>query len=251
MLSKSSQLGTFFGVALRAQTYRNALYLILAFPLGLAYFVFLVTGLALGLGLSIVLIGLGLLALMVAAWYGLAAFERQMAIWLLREEIPPMTRADLAASAAERTLWQRSVGALTNPVTWKGLFFLAAKFPLGILSFVIVVTLLSVSAALIGSPFYYPYASPQMGWMIVDTPLEAALAVGIGLVVLFLSLHVFNGLAWFSGKFARVMLGNFQPVPASAPTPPPAPLPAAEIVPPQVYETARTLDESEDRGGAA
>jgi hypothetical protein len=38
---------------------------------------------------------------------------------------------------------------------------------------------------------------------------------------MFISLHVINGLAWISGKFARVMLGNFSSlpaVPASTPT---------------------------------
>ena len=40
-----------FNVARRPQTYVNAFYLLLSFPLGIAYFVFLVTGLSVGFGL--------------------------------------------------------------------------------------------------------------------------------------------------------------------------------------------------------
>lgn len=39
----------FFGVAVQGRTYLNMLYLLLSFPLGLSYFVILVTGLALGI----------------------------------------------------------------------------------------------------------------------------------------------------------------------------------------------------------
>jgi len=46
MMSSGTQ---FFGVAAREGTYLNIIYLLLAFPLGCAYFVFLVTGLSLGL----------------------------------------------------------------------------------------------------------------------------------------------------------------------------------------------------------
>src|SRR5512136_1654311 len=75
----------FFSVVLKGQTYLNILYLLLAFPLGLGYFIVLVTGLSLGFSLAILWIGLLILALMVVVWWGMAAVERQLAIWLLRE----------------------------------------------------------------------------------------------------------------------------------------------------------------------
>jgi hypothetical protein len=58
----------FFGVAARGETYLNIIYLLLAFPLGTAYFVFLVTGLSLGLGLLIIWIGIPILLFMIVAW---------------------------------------------------------------------------------------------------------------------------------------------------------------------------------------
>src|SRR5512142_3250624 len=102
MESLKSSLSKFFGVVIRGQTYLNALYLLLAFPLGLFYFVFLVTGLSVGIGTVIIWVGLLILALVFAGWYAMLAFEREMAIGMLRENIPPMSRENLAG----KTLWQ-------------------------------------------------------------------------------------------------------------------------------------------------
>ena len=44
-------LDIIFGPATERQTYLNLLYLLLSFPLGIAYFVFLTTGLSLGTGI--------------------------------------------------------------------------------------------------------------------------------------------------------------------------------------------------------
>jgi hypothetical protein len=59
----------FFGVAIWGQTYLNLLYLLLAFPLGLFYFVLLVTGFSLGFGLLILWVGVIILVGMLVAWW--------------------------------------------------------------------------------------------------------------------------------------------------------------------------------------
>lgn len=217
-------LAKFFGVVGRGQTYFNLLYLFLAFPLGIAYFVFLVTGFSLGLGLLIVWVGLLILAGVIAAWYGLIVFERGMAISLLRETIPPVQPNDLSG----KTLWQNFTATLGNTVMWKGLVYLLAKFPLGIVSFVALVTFLAVSLSLVAAPFYFSWFQPVVGltWTtvwVIDTLGEALLASLGGLLFFFVSLHVLNGLAWLSGRFARVMLGYYAPAAvAAAPAPAPA-----------------------------
>jgi hypothetical protein len=227
MESIQSVLAKFFGVVVRGQTYLNLLYLLLAFPLGLFYFIFLVVGLSVGVSTIIIWIGLLILALVFAAWYAFIAFERQMAIAMLNENIPPISRQD----GTGKSLWQQFTAALRNPVTWKGLVYLFGKFPLGVLSFVVLVTLLSVSASFIGLPFYYQtihanfnmtlngvyYFNPAL---LVDTLPEALLGSLLGIFIALISLHVFNGLAWVSGKFARVMLGNFSPAPQAPLAPP-------------------------------
>jgi hypothetical protein len=225
MDNKQSAVGKFFGTAIQGQTYLNMLYLLLAFPLGLFYFIFLITGLSLGIALTIVWVGLFLLLLVFGVWYALLVLERQMAITLLHQDIPPMTRE----SSTGKTALQQLKAALSNPVTWKGLVYLFAKFPLGILSFVVLVTFLSLSFSLLAAPLYYQWVQPQLtmdlgnnilwgsNW-VIDTLPEALAACLAGVFMLFVSMHLFNGLAWVSGKFARVMLGSF-PGPSAAPAP--------------------------------
>ena len=63
MNESTTGLKRLFGVVTNPQSYLNIVYLLLAFPLGTFYFVFLVTGLSLGAGLSITLLGIPLLGL--------------------------------------------------------------------------------------------------------------------------------------------------------------------------------------------
>lgn len=233
MKSMIKALGSFFGVVIEGQTYLNLLYLLLAFPLGLFYFIFLVSGLSIGASLVIVWVGIPVLLIVFGAWYGLLIFERWMAITVLHENIPPLSRVETTGMSN----WQKLKSALANPVTWKGLVYLIAKFPIGILSFVILVTFITLTASLIGAPIYYHWFNPQVNldlgglflspnWKI-DTLFEALLVCLAGVFVALISLHIFNGLAWVSGKFARIMLGNFggqssSPAAASPQTPPPA-----------------------------
>ena len=121
----SSWPARFAGVVARPQTWLNLLYLLLAFPLGLAYFVVLVVGITLGAALAVLIVGLGILLATLAAWRGMAAIERGLARGGARraDRTPP----DRRAAPLERILrWLR------DPMTWKGLVFVALKFPLGV-----------------------------------------------------------------------------------------------------------------------
>lgn len=213
MNRNSNIIEKIFGVVASGQTYLNYIYLFLAFPLGLIYFIFLVVGISVGLATIIIWVGLLILLMVIAGWWLLAGFERVMAISLLRVDIQPMstTRSDKAQTSLEK------LGAfLSNPVTWKGLVFLLAKFPLGIVSFVVLVTLTAATIVLITAPLTFSFIHPEV-WMWggsvwrIDTLGEALVGGAIGVLLFFISLHIFNGLAWISGKFAQVMLGNPQP----------------------------------------
>lgn len=89
----------FVGVPLRPQTYLNLLYLGLAFPLGIAYFVFVVLGLSLGVSLAIFVVGIPILLLVVLAALGIAAFERWLADRLLA--VPSTDTSEEIASPEE------------------------------------------------------------------------------------------------------------------------------------------------------
>jgi hypothetical protein len=209
MNSENNTVTKFFGVAIQGQTYRNLLYVLLAFPLGLFYFVFLVTGLSLGIGLAIILVGVFVLLAVLACWWAFAAFERQMAIGLLHENIPPMVKPETKG----KNLFDQFVALFGNPVTWKSLAYLLIKFPLGLLSFVVSVTLISITVTLLAAPLTYRRFPLEIWytWTNVwrmDTLEFAIVEFFIGVVLLFVSMHILNFIARVSGSFARVMLGS-------------------------------------------
>jgi hypothetical protein len=239
MNANKSLIEQFFGVIAHSQTWLNYLYLFLAFPLGLFYFIYLTVGLSVGIGTLIIWVGFLILGVVIAGWWLMAGLERSLAVSLLKVEIPPMStpRSEKAMTSTER------LGAfIANPVTWKGFAFLLVKFPLGIISFVVLATLTAVTLILLASPVIYPYLQPEV-WVTntivwrIDTIGEAAGAFVVGILLLFISLNIFNGLAWVSGQFARVMLGNprkeaVQPITVVPVVPPEPAVPAAEGLPP-------------------
>ena len=206
MASRSNQgpARMVFGAFVRPQTYLNVLYLLLAFPLGLAYFVFLVVGLSVGFGLVIIWVGLPILLLVLAGSWVLTVFEREMAIRILKQEIPPMTRQDLS----EARVWTRVKAHLANRVTWTGMLYLLVKFPLGVASFVLTVVLVYLSLGFLSAPITYRFTTVYFGSWDVDTLGEAFVLLPIGLLVGIVTPHVLNAVARISARFASLMLGD-------------------------------------------
>lgn len=201
-----------FGVLIDGRSYLNALYSVVALPLGVFYFSFLVVGLSLGIGLTIIWIGIGVLLLVLALSYVFSAFERQQAIWLLGAEVGPMA----PPATGDEDLWPRFKAFLLNPVTWKGIGFLFLKFPLGLFSFCFTVVSLSVSLGLLLAPFYYWFSPPDFFWWYADTLPEALLCSVFGFVGLLVSLHLLNALAWVWRNLATLMLGQLSPASPAA-----------------------------------
>ena len=216
-MSKLKQL-PFFGIVAEPQSYINILYLLLAFPLGIAYFVFLVTGISVGAGLIIIWVGVPILALVLAGSWAMCELERILAVSLLKEDIPHTVRGrstvtdDQDLSSVERLFvgaWRRLKSHLSNRLTWTGILYLFMKFPLGISSFVMVVVLVAVTGALLAAPFYYWVDDGiDFGIWRVDAMWEALILTIIGIPLVFISLHLMNGAAFLQGRLARVMLGR-------------------------------------------
>jgi hypothetical protein len=211
-----------FAAPLRLRTYANLLYLLLAFPLGLIYFIFLTVGLTTGAGLVIVWIGIPLLALVFAGSWWLAALERQLAIHALGAEVPPMSPPPASQPAAG--FWPRVGAFFSNPVTWKGMAFLVLKFPLGMVSFIAVVTMLATSAAFMLAPLAW-FVGGDWGfeidfiWWTVDSLAGAMLVGALGVAFLLVSLNLLNGLALVWRWTATLLLGS-ERFATAAPMPP-------------------------------
>ncbi len=218
----------FFKAPIRLRTYSNLLYLALAFPLGLFYFIFLSVGLSVGAGLTLIWIGIPILALVFAGTWGFTALERQLAIHALGAAVPPMSPVVMEPV---QTVWQRVKAFFANPVTWKGMAFLLVKLPLGVVSFVAIVTLISVSAAFLLTPIFWQWGDWEIDGaiLIVDTWGKAWLCGLFGLGLMFVSLNLLNGLALVWRWTATVLLGSERFAPTAPATPsapaegPPAP----------------------------
>lgn len=203
----------FFSVIGSGQAYLNMLYLLVAFPLGVTYFVFLISGLAVGISLSIIWVGVPILLLVGAGWWTLASFERFMVIHLLSEDIPEMSRP----SNEGASIWTRFKKYFIHPVTWKSPLYLFLKFPLGTATFVILATLISLTLAFLTMPLTHEFLSefhvgvffgPGLPAWHIDSMSDALLCTLIGLILWPVTLHITNGLAWVHAKFAKVMLCN-------------------------------------------
>ena len=101
------------------------------FPLGLFYFVFLVTGLSVGLGLVVIWVGIPILLVVAGAWWLFGAFERVQAKYLLGADVRPAPRAWETVNG----VWGKIKAHFGSGATWKDLLYLLAKLPFGIVSF--------------------------------------------------------------------------------------------------------------------
>ena len=194
----------FFGVITRPNTWKSVGYLLLAFPLGIFYFVFLITGFSLGFGLLITLMGIPILVGMMAASYGLGEFERLTTNQMLETSIPHTGRISRAEG-----FWQKLKELVVSSETWKRVFYLLLKFPFGIVGFVFVVVAFSMFAQIL-APLVYEqdWYNPNIGtvWK-VDRVWEAIVVaiIGVGLGLVFL--HLINGTARIWALIAHALLG--------------------------------------------
>ena len=163
-------------------------------------------------GTLVVWIGVPLLILLMSAWWYAAAFERRLAMRLLRIDIAPMG----TASPESVKWWQTLPARLSNRMIRKTLAYLLLKFPLGLVSFILTLVLPVVSVAIVPVAFIIWLITATFVALVVafqrgpdpGKPLQrylafAATGFGLGLLTLLL----LNGLVYLIGQWARVLLG--------------------------------------------
>ncbi len=187
------------------QTWLNALYLILSLPLGILYFVFIVTGLSLGLGTLVVWLGIPVLLLLFLGVRGCLAFERSIMRQLLREDIP--VQRDSAKARSESS-WERVKELAFSGETWKGILYLTSKLPLGILSFTLAIVGLTVPLSMVLAPVSVVLFDSAMnipGVAIDGYPLAAMFSV-IGVALFPLATRGISYVACLNAAWARFWL---------------------------------------------
>ncbi len=203
------------------RTYLRIVYLLLAFPLALTYFVLIVTGVSVGLGLTVIGVGLAILAVTMFGWLLAAQLERELAIRLLGATIRPLS----VPEPKPLPLWPRLLKTLREPVTWKSLAYLLIEFPFSVFSFALTVALVSTSLAMAAVPVIYlvSLADPSftrnvsidigVGTLTPDGHpfgafFLATLLIGAaGVLLLVASIAGLNGIGWLWARFAEMMLG--------------------------------------------
>ena len=186
----------------------NLLYLLLSLPIGILYFVVLITGFSLGAGLLITLIGIPILVAMIFVTYFLGDLDRKMTSLLLGVNIAkPEARPSNDDSA--RAILVAQVKSLQF---WKELGYLLLKMPLGVISFTIAIVLVTLSLGLIAAPFivtYVPAAQMQL-WngFEINTMQRAVMTAVVGLGLGAISVVLINGYAKFMGAISVRALGR-------------------------------------------
>jgi signal transduction histidine kinase len=201
-----NRIKAFFRSILDRRTYGRILYLVLALPLGVAEFTFLVTAISFGFSTAITLIGIPVLVGSVYAWRWLADLERGLIGSLVGTEIPSPYRPDPATGR----WWTRFAARLADPATWKDLAFLLIQLPLGILSFSVTVAVFGFGLRLLFAPLYYePFADGDwIEWLGVDTLGEAIALMPLGALILLVGIPALGALGRVYGWLAVQLLGS-------------------------------------------
>lgn len=214
----------------KKHTWAEALFLLLAFPLGLFYFILVVVGLSVGASTLILWIGIPILFLTFLAVRAIVHIEIAMVESLLHVYIPRKPR-----SRAPRTLQQYCRALFKDPLTWKGiLYIVCVKYPLGTVFFCITLTLLCIVASFVLMPLGYlictsiynalglhdPWGMLQIqekafswSFIVINGQFQAidfikSFAVtAIGLVLWFPTRYVIKGMAYATGVSAKALLG--------------------------------------------
>ncbi len=124
------------GAPFTRRSWRELLYALVAFPLGVFGFAFVVASLFFGVLLSVVVVGLVVLALSTLAVRQLGALNRGLVRRFLDEDVPPPPPFQPERGAVG---WVRS--GIVDRAGWRARAYLVLKFPLALASLIAVIAL--------------------------------------------------------------------------------------------------------------
>ena len=207
---RKSLAGRFFGVVADPRTYASLFYMVLALATGIVYFTWVVAGFSTAAGLSVTIVGIPLLILFFGSVRVLSLVEGRIVEVMLGERMP---RRPLYVGRGQP--WLARIGAMfTDPRTWSTMLYMLLMMPLGTVYFTVVVTALSVSLGLVfgGIAGMLHVAGVPGDWMLVDgvivTPWPGLLPllVLLGMLGLFVTLHIARGIGLMHGQLAKRLL---------------------------------------------
>ncbi len=203
---QANALKAFFGVASDPRAYAGLFYMLLSLATGVFYFGWTMAGLSLSVGLSILIIGIPFVILFFGSVRLLSLVEGRLVEVMLGERMPrrpPYTDR-------KQPLMARIGAMFSDPRTWSTLLYLLLMLPLGIVYFVSAVTGLSLGTGLVVGGFVHLFSA--MGVVMVDDlhftlpRVFAPFVIVLGVVLLFLTLHLARGVARLHGALAKHLL---------------------------------------------
>jgi len=204
---RRSWWGRFFGVAADPRTYGALFYLLLAVVTGTFYFSWVVTGASLSLGLLILIIGVPLLVLFLGSVRLLSLVEGRLLEVLLGVRMP---RRPTYVERDQGWL-ARIADMFKDARTWTTMLYFLLMLPLGIAYSVVFTTLLGLSVGFLLSPlgwFFDNAFSLNMGpWTFAgDVPWALPLLSLVGVLMLFVTLHLARAVGHLHGLMAKHLL---------------------------------------------
>jgi Arc/MetJ-type ribon-helix-helix transcriptional regulator len=204
---RRSPLGNTVGVLFKGRTYLNFIYLMLLFPVGLIYFIYIITVASVGLGLLITIIGIPILILFLISVYGMAWAHGRMTELMLGIRMPSKRRKLRVTGGP----WRMLMAVLKDPRLYTSLLYMVMLMPIGIITFTVFFTLIVVSIALILSPIAsiagvlsgLPIGYPGPDWFNL---FSSVLGFLIGWALLLWTFHLSNLTAILIGKISRALL---------------------------------------------
>lgn len=160
---------------------RSPLYLLGSFPLGVAYFTLLGAAASAGVSLLVFVVGVFVLA-------GGAAVARRVAAAdaALTARVYDTPAPELASPSVDGGLLATALAELRCPDSYRAAGYLLVRFAVGVAGLTAVVTWLTVSVALLATPFLYDHPEFYVGatgvWT-VDSMQAALGAAALGAVV--------------------------------------------------------------------
>jgi uncharacterized membrane protein len=218
----TNPVARFFGVIADPGAWGAMFYMLLSLLTGILYFTVVVTGLSLSAGLFVLIIGVPVALLFVAAVRAISLAEGRMVEGLLGMRMPRRPRT---AGMTGGGFLERLKGWFADYRTWTTMLYMLLMLPLGVIYFTFVVTGLSVSLATFAAPIAQWVAHTPIlridGWGYLIEPWGAPFFFAGGILGFFGTLWLAKGIGYLHGLFAKVMLvGRFEGEAISAPVGP-------------------------------
>jgi uncharacterized membrane protein len=217
----------FFGVVGDPRAYGALIYMLLSLATGIFYFTWVVAWGSLSIGTLILIFGFIIALFFIGSVRLLSLVEGRIVEGLLGVRMPRR----LPPETPNENIFAKVKNALLDYRTWSSIFYFLLMLPLGIIYFTLAVAMMAFSLGLTGGgiralitgnpaitvspdvqvdPDYIRLIHEQP-W-IPDTVAffnsvgGHVTMVAVGLLLIFLMLHVAKGIGWFHGRIAETLL---------------------------------------------